>query len=154
MNVEQEAFIEDTALMYEGAGLPRIAGRIIAYLLICQPATVTAQQLTEDLKASKASISNMTRLLLQYGLIEKTSSLGERNTFYQIRAGAWATLMEQKLAGLTLFIQIADRGLALMEDAPAAQKQRLMEMKKLYVFFEQELPELVARLRKSLAGDL
>lgn len=154
MDADHEAFIEETALMYEGAGLPRIAGRIIAYLLICQPSAVTAQQLTEDLRASKASISNMTRLLMQYGLIQKTSTLGERHTLYQIKDGAWTLLMEQKLAGLTQFIQVADRGLALMQDAPEEHQKRLLEMKKLYLFFEQELPELIARLRKTMRGDL
>jgi DNA-binding MarR family transcriptional regulator len=146
-------YIESVALHFETSGLPRIAGRILGYLLTCNPPAQTASELENALNASKASISSMTRMLEQYGLIERTARPGERQTRYQMRPNAWTELMKQKLTSLGSFRTLAERGLIMLENAPPEQRARLQTMQHLYSFFEAELPGLITRLENATRND-
>jgi DNA-binding MarR family transcriptional regulator len=143
-------YVESIALHFETSGLPRIAGRILGMLLTCHPSDLGAAELETRLGASKASISTMTRLLEQYGLIERTARPGERITRYRIRDHAWTELMKSKLQGLSSFRILAERGLQLLENAPPEQRARLETMQRLYTFFEAEIPALIQRLETAM----
>jgi len=75
---EEAAYVEEVGVIYEGMGFPRMAGRIIGWLLICDPPHQSQAQLGAVLHASKGSISTMTQMLLRTGLVkrvtEKTTS--------------------------------------------------------------------------------
>ena len=143
-------YVEEFALLYEGAGLPRIAGRILGWLMVCDPPEQTAGQLALALEASKGSISTMTRYLTQLQLIERVSKRGSRQDLYRIRPGAWTELMKSRLSGLSVFTRIAEKGLTIMETAPPNQQARLEEMRDLYAFFEEEMAGLVKRLEQRM----
>ncbi len=64
------------ALFFEEMGFPRMAGRILGWLLICDPPEQSAGQLAGVLQASKGSLSTMTRLLIQMGLVERVGLPG------------------------------------------------------------------------------
>ena len=68
--VEEKHFVEEVGLFFEQSGMPRMAGRILGWLLISDPSHQTTSELAEVLLASKGSISTMTRLLIRIGLIE------------------------------------------------------------------------------------
>ena len=57
-----EEFVERMAVTLEGHGLPRIAGRLFAFLLVNGEA-VSLDELAEELQVSKASVSTNARLL-------------------------------------------------------------------------------------------
>ncbi len=141
-------YIEDFALIYESAGFPRIAGKILGWLMICDPAEQSAADLARELEASKGSISTMLRMLLQFELIEKISIRGIRSDLYRIREGAWTELVTAKLSGTQQFVDLAERGLNVMETAPPKARKRLEEMRDLYAFFGEEMGTLVKRLEK------
>ncbi|MEB3356118.1 MAG: MarR family transcriptional regulator [Synechococcales bacterium] len=151
---EREAiyFAEEMGLMFEKVGFPRMAGRIFGWLLISDPPQQTSQDLAHILQASKGSISSMTRLLIQIGLIERTSIPGERRDYFQIRPNAWTQLAEQRLAQIATFRRLAERGLDLLSDAPPTLKQRLQEMHDVHAFWEQELPQLNQRWEREWQG--
>ncbi len=141
-------FAEEFALAYEAAGLPRIAGRILGWLMVCDPPEQSAAQLVTTLGVSKASISTMTRLLTQMHLIEKVPKRGARSDFYRIRPGIWTERVRNGLASLAIYRQLAEKGLKLMENAPPERSQRLQEMHQIYSFFEEELKGMFERLEK------
>ena len=64
-------FVEDVGLLLEQGGILAWPGRIVGWLLICDPPHQSTSQLAQVLGASKASISTMTRLLIQMGLVEQ-----------------------------------------------------------------------------------
>ncbi len=135
-------FVEDMGLYFEQAGLPRMAGRVLGWLLISNPSHQTMQELTEALHASKASISNTTRMLVQMGFIERISLPGHRRDHYRIKPGVWYQITKRKISQLTIFRELAERGLNLLDGEDPQLKSRLEEMHNIYVFFEQELPSL------------
>ncbi len=138
-------FVEEFALAYEAAGIPRTAGRILGWLMVCDPPEQTASQLVEALGSSKASISTMTRLLVQMHLIERVPRRGSRQDYFRIRPGTWSERVKNGLAGLSLYKSLAEKGLRLLENAPPQRAERLREMRELYAFFEEELQGLFER---------
>ncbi len=138
-------FVEEVSLTFEPFGVPRIGGQIIGWLLIADPPQQTGGDLAAALGASKASISTMTRFLIQVRLIERVRLPGQRRDYFQIRATAWAELLEARMAGLTTIRRMAERGLAVLADAPAPQRARLETMYAMYAFFEREMPALMDR---------
>lgn len=145
---ELTAYVEEVALFWEGQGLPRIAGRIVGLLLVCDPPYRTPRQLAEELGASKGSVSAMTRLLLASGTIEVVPIPGERATWYQLSPDSLEQKLERRLTEMVAFRALAERGLTLLEDAPASQRERLETVRSLYAFLERELPALMERWRR------
>lgn len=82
MSTARDRFIEQSGLMVQAEGLPRIAGQILGYLIIeGGPRTLT--QMTEALKISKASASTNARLLEHHGSARRVSALGQRQDAYE-----------------------------------------------------------------------
>ncbi len=149
MNNERQAetkrFVEEVGIAFEQSGLPRMAGRILGWLMIAEPLHQTTGELEEALMASKGSISTMTRLLIRIGLIERLSLLGQRRDYFRIKPGAWHQMLKDSLVQTTAFRQLTERGLGLIEDKAHFNRQWLEEMRDMYAFFEQELPTLLER---------
>ncbi|WP_228035309.1 GbsR/MarR family transcriptional regulator [Oculatella sp. LEGE 06141] len=142
---EKVHFVEEVGLMFEIVGLPRMSGRIFGWLLISNPPQQSSSELAEVLQASKGSLSTMTRLLIQIGLIERVSLPGHRRDYFQIRPNAWTQLTKQRMAQLKAFRELAERGLKLMEGTQPPLQERLQEMRDVHAFLEQELPRLIER---------
>jgi DNA-binding transcriptional regulator GbsR (MarR family) len=136
---ERMHFVEEVGLMFELVGLPRMSGRIFGGLLISNPPYQTHGELAELLQASKGSISTMTRMLIQMGLIERTSLPGDRRDYFQIKPHAWSQLTKQRMSQVTAFRQLAERGLEILAAEPPPLKTRLQEM---HDILERELPLL------------
>jgi DNA-binding transcriptional regulator GbsR (MarR family) len=139
---EQTRFVEEVGLMFELVGMPRMSGRIFGWLLISDPPQQSHTELAEILQASKGSISTMTRLLIQIGLIERISLPGDRRDYFQIKPNAWGQLSKQRMQQITAFRELAERGMELMGNTSPRLKQRLKEMHDMHAFWERELPLL------------
>jgi DNA-binding transcriptional regulator GbsR (MarR family) len=142
-------YIEEYGVCLETSGLPRMAGRIVGLLLICTPPHQAADQISRILDASKGTVSTMTRLLVQLGLIERVGLPGERRDYFRLRQDLWEQMLALQLAEMTQMRELAERGLALLASggAPAPEQERLREMYEMHAFFERELPELLARYK-------
>lgn len=138
------ALVEEMAVALEAEGLPRMAGRIFAFLLVCQPPEQTAAQLGLSLHASVGSISSMTRLLVGAGLVERVSRAGQRADRFRITPEGLSNLVTSGAARLTRFRRLTRRGIDLMAADSTADSARLREIHDLYVFYEERLPALVA----------
>ncbi|MBL1174059.1 GbsR/MarR family transcriptional regulator [Pantanalinema sp. GBBB05] len=142
---EQKHFIEEVGLLFEMVGLPRMAGRVFGWLLISNPPYQSPGELAAVLQASKGSISTMTRLLVQIGLIERISLPGQRRDYFRIKLDAWSELTKQRMAQITAFRRLAERGLELLHDEEPNLRRRLEEMRDMHAFCERELPLMIER---------
>jgi DNA-binding transcriptional regulator GbsR (MarR family) len=149
---DARAFAEAMALFLEGEGLPRMAGRIFSWLLICNPPLQSAPDLAAALQASKGSISTMTALLLRARLIERVALPGQRRDHFRVRARAMSELMLDATARITAFRRLTEQGLALLGEAPADVRERLEDVRDVSVFLEREYPALIARFEAGRNG--
>lgn len=144
LDPEVARFIEDIGLAMEENGQPRIAGRIVGCLLVCEPEHQSFNDLVATLGASKGSVSTMTRLLLETNLIERFSLPGDRQTYFRVRPGAWARVLRRQINVVTRLSRVADRGLELMADRDDGRDHwRLREMRDFYDFISRKIPDLI-----------
>jgi DNA-binding MarR family transcriptional regulator len=138
-------FVEEVALSFERQGLYRMAGRILAWLLICDPPEQSFSQLVEALQASKGSISTSIRFLVPGGLVERRSRPGDRRDYFRIRPDNWIELARRQSTHYDDIAAIAMRGLLLLGGASPERRQRLTAMHAFYVWLANEMPALWAR---------
>lgn len=91
MNQREENFVEAMGLHFEAEGVPRIGGRIYAFLLL-QDEPCSLDDLAEHLSVSKTSVSTNARLLEQRGLLERTARPGDRRDYYTASGDLGRTL--------------------------------------------------------------
>ena len=89
-------FVEQFGLHMEGEGMPRIAGRQWAFLLL-RVAPVDAETLGEALKISHGSVSTNTRLLEAIGIIERVTFPGDRRVHYQVSADPYTASLAKRI---------------------------------------------------------
>lgn len=92
----EQNFIERYGLHSEADGLPRIAGRIVAYLVLSEH-PCSAAELAEELKISHGSVSTNTRLLERLRFIERTTVPGDRASYYRITNDPYASILIEQL---------------------------------------------------------
>lgn len=143
--MSEQYFVEDVGLLFDQLGLPRTAGRIMGWLLVCEPPHQSMDELTETLAVSKSAISTALRLLTQIQLVDRISLPGERKDHYRINDDAWTNAWRSRQTQAMVMRQLAERGLELLPPDNPARRKRLEKMRDLYAFFERELPLLLAR---------
>lgn len=151
VNEAQQKYVEDFGLFFEHFGLSRMVERVLGVLLV-QPPERSAGELASMLGASRGSISQATRTLVQTGLIQRISRPGERRDYFRVRQGTWMELTRQQLAATTTLREMAERDLKLLDtDAPDA-RHGLEEMRDFYAFWEEELPAALERWEEEHGG--
>jgi DNA-binding transcriptional regulator GbsR (MarR family) len=141
---ELDHFVEEMALRYEDEGFPPMAGRLAGWLLVCDPPWQTAGELADVLGASPGSISTMTRMLIQCGLVERVAVPGQRVAAFQMKTGAAREVMAGWQEKTEKMRELLRRGLALLEGESEERKQRLLEQLEFHEFIERTLPELLS----------
>jgi DNA-binding transcriptional regulator GbsR (MarR family) len=121
-------------------GLPRMAGRVFGWLLVCDPPEQTAAQLAGALDASKGSISGATGLLVRARLVDRLHVRGERADRFRVRPEAWDEQIRDQ--GAAEARRLLARGLEALADAPAARRARLEQLDMFYAWWESRLPSL------------
>ena len=146
---EEQNYVEEVGIVFEQTGMPRMAGRILGWLLISDPPHQSTDELTSALMASKGSISSMSRLLIQIGLIERLSLPGVRCDYFRLRPDAWHHMIRRGLEDeIKMVRQIAERGLELLADKTPLTRKWLEEMRDVYTFLEREFPPLLERFEQ------
>lgn len=140
----QRRYAEDAAVVLSGLGLPPAYGKLLGWLLICEPPWQTSAQLATALGLSKGSVSTGMRMLESSGFARRVPIPGQRGHAYEITPDAIIRITAEPTK-FRLFRELMDEGLKLMggEDAPGAERLRVM--RDFYGFIERELPGLVAR---------
>lgn len=145
MSPEEQTFVERMGLAFDELGSPRMMGRIVGYLLICDPPSRSAPELCAELDASKGAINTMTRQLVAAGLLERVAAPGARAARFQVRKAGWMELLRHRLKRLHQMREIAATGLSALADAPAERRERLQSFHDFYQYIEQEMEPMLAR---------
>ena len=145
---DEDSFIEEAARVF-GAGMPPMAGRMWAYLAICEPPEQTAAMIADRLHASRGSVSGMARLLEQIGIIRRSTRPGDRREYFSIPPDALHRLGEMAVVRLRQTRELADAGLELIADRPPESQARLRDVRDYYAFFEREWPAILARMHEA-----
>ena len=138
-------FVHDAGLLFEEEGLPPMAGRLLGWLLLCEPPHQTAAELVEGLEASAGSISSMTRLLVQTGVVERIAVPGIRSAAFRLHCDGGPEHLRRILHKTRRRRELYERGLELLAGRPAESGARLRDQLGFLRFIEREMPVLIER---------
>ncbi|MEU6552263.1 winged helix DNA-binding protein [Streptomyces sp. NPDC046915] len=125
-------------------GWPPMAGRA-AGLLMLSERPMTLAELQDALDASKGSVSETTRLLIENGTVERYKEPGRRQFVYRWRDDAWVGCLQHIVDSTTQLRALAERAQEQGAGMPAAQRERLREMREYYTFMVGHLEALLPR---------
>ncbi|HYB34600.1 MAG TPA: MarR family transcriptional regulator [Mycobacterium sp.] len=97
-------------------GLAPITARLLAWLMICEPAEQSGPDLVAALGVSRASITTSLRLAQAAGLVVRHTHPGDRTVYYVIDDDAWHSVLRRRIAAMATFVEIAGEALAHMPD--------------------------------------
>ncbi len=106
-------------------GLPPITGRILGWLLICDPPEQSAGDIAGAIGASRASLTTSMRLLTVGELVRRSHRPGERTTYYRIDDDAWEKVIRQRITAMASLREITQDAMALVgPDSERASRVR------------------------------
>jgi hypothetical protein len=152
MSPEVFDFVEAMGNLLEDLGAPRMAGRILGWLMVCEPELQTAAGIGKILGASKGSVSTMTRQLLQMGVIERVSVPGERAACLRCARRDPSDLFHRKLGLFDRLARISGQGLDLLAGAPPERRESLRELHDFHLFLQKEAAAVFERWERHRAG--
>ena len=146
--------VEAIAQYYVASGVPLIAGRVIGWLLVCDPPEQAAAehcahtpQRCGGVEASRSSLSTNLKLLIGYRLVKKVSLRGQRGARYRIDGDLWVDAIQAEFARLDRFRVLARRGMTLLRpDSPRAE--RLRSIDDFYGWLDDEMQPVFDRWRR------
>jgi hypothetical protein len=100
----------------EAWGLAPITGRILGWLLICDPPEQSVGDIADSIGASRASMTSNMRLPTSIGLVRRQTRLGEQSSYYRIQDDAFEKVVRRRLAAFAAFGDIAEEGVKLGGD--------------------------------------
>jgi DNA-binding transcriptional regulator GbsR (MarR family) len=143
--VPERQFAEEFGLIGERSGMPRMVGRLLGWLLICEPPQQTSAEIASALGVSRASVSIASRLLEAGGLIRRTTAPGARSYRFEVDPAAWLNIEAGER--FRPWREIAERGLELIDDPQSERAARLRAARDFYAYAEREIPRLMERFR-------
>jgi len=150
---EEEAvrrYVERLALVLTQLGIPRMAARVFAALVVTDDSRLTAAQLAENLQVSPAAVSGAVRYLEQVGLVAREREPGERRDHYRVYDDMWFASMRKRDRLMEMWRDTAEEGIDAVGAGTPAGK-RLAEMRDFLSFIIKELPRLFERWERERA---
>lgn len=136
--------VEEIAVLFEAEGLPRMTGRVLGYMMVCDPPHQSSSDLADGLNASRGAISTATRALVAAGFIQRRKVPGERSLYFELLPETVDRLLHSAVARIRVSRELMARGLELL-DKGDADPSRLAAFHELYEFMESEFPKFIAR---------
>lgn len=137
----QTHFVERcAALLGDATGMPPSYARVFAWLIVCEPAEQSVDDLQRALGLSAGAISMATATLVRMGVVDRTTHPGSRRRHYRIDPDGWQRVLQMRRELLHQLRITAEHALS---HARAAQP-RLDEMRALYTWFEQTAADYAA----------
>ena len=122
-------------------GMAPMVGRVLGYLMICDPVDQSIAELAEALLASRSAITNAVAFLDNLGYIRRSRAAGERMDRVSIDLSS-AEMSGFDVTEYTEQGALAREGLAVLADAPPERRARLLWYAAFQDFLVTRLPLL------------
>jgi DNA-binding transcriptional regulator GbsR (MarR family) len=119
---ELSKFIENLARFFESYGIPRIGSRILGLLMVANE-PLSAEDIADILKVSRASVSTNMRFALQIGLAEKVTYPGNRITYYAFPETGMEKTLATEIETISVMKRFVEQGLNALAPGDAARSR-------------------------------
>jgi hypothetical protein len=122
-------------------GMAPMVGRLVGYLVVCDPREQSISGLAEALLASRSAIAGAVNTLETLGLIRRSRAAGERMDRVSIDMSS-SHAMGFDISEYQEHGELAREGLQLLGDVPPERQERLLEWAAFSDFLVERLPQL------------
>ena len=143
--MKEREFAEQVGVVLGQMGMPPAFGRLLGWLLICDPPSQTSAQLSEALGLSKGSVSTGMRMLERSGLVHRVPMPG-RGHAYEMAADGLVRATDPATR-FGMLRDVMDKGLAVLEDPDSDRARRLRVTRDFYAFVSVRIPELMEEFK-------
>ncbi|MFY1637174.1 GbsR/MarR family transcriptional regulator [Solwaraspora sp. WMMB335] len=139
-------YAEEVGVVLSGMGLTPTAGKILGWLLVCDPPSQTGTDIASALDLSPGSVSTNVRSLERVNLVHRVPAPhGRRGTAYRLNP---AGLTEPDVSyKFRIFRDLLERGIDLAGGPRANGSERLVYLRDFYAFVDREMPRLFERFK-------
>ncbi|GEM90470.1 GbsR/MarR family transcriptional regulator [Oceanithermus desulfurans] len=135
---------EQMGLAFEAFGTPRMAGRVLGWMLLAEEDEIALEELARQLGVSKASVSHATRLLEQMGALRRVARPGTRQAFYALAEDPWSAMLAVEERVSRGFARFAREARAALASHPR-RDARLAEMEAAFALYLELLATFARR---------
>ena len=141
--MEQERlFADEVGMVLSGMGLPAAFGKLMGWLLICDPPQQTSTQLAQSLGLSKGSVSTGMRTLERLGMVRRVPT-PERGHAYEMLPDALVRTVDTRRLYLVIH-DVMQKGIDVLGgDERLPRAQRLRVSRDFYAFVAERVPQLI-----------
>ena len=125
----------------ERYGFPPVAGRLIGYLYVCEPAQNSINAIADALLTSRSAIDNAVKMLETQKLIHRSRPAGTRADLISLNPLGWEN-MGFDPTEYKQMASLAREGLELLGNASPERRQALEVVVSLNEFLAERLPQL------------
>ncbi len=143
----QLEFVERVGRWWESLSGSRTAGRILGWMMICDPPHQSSADLVSALSISAGSVSTLIRQLEMVDLVERITFPGNRSTYFRLPRNVWSKMMWGEQTRIAEMARLVDAAADVM---PSDRPDRITELGQIAEFFEDEWPGLMERLAQQL----
>lgn len=139
---EERRFADEVGTVLSGLGMPTAFGKLMGWLLICDPPQQTSTQLAQSLGLSKGSVSTGMRALDQLGMVKRVPVQG-RGHAYEMRPDALVRTVDARRLYLVIH-DVMQKGIDVLggdENLPRARRLRVT--RDFYAFVAERIPQLI-----------
>ncbi len=141
-------FVEQLGFHTEAQGHPRMAGRVMGWLLVCEPPWQSVAEIALALQSSRSAVNAVVNRMVEFGMFERVAVPGERTTYYRMNSDGGELIFSNMVANMRGLRQLAQSGLEALSWREPEANQRLDELRSFHLFMEQEMPLMLERWRK------
>lgn len=138
------AFRERFAQIMIESGMPRMAARVYAALVVEDSGTLAPADLAERLGVVPSAVSGAIKYLVQVRLVERGRDPGTRRDFCRIHEHTWSHFISQSDPVFVRLQSGADEGIEVLgADTPAGR--RLDETRRFFAFMREEIRQAMVK---------
>ena len=126
--------------------MPMIAGRILGWLMICDPPEQTAGQISRAIGASRASLTSNLRMLGSVGFLSEHTRPGDRSVYYRAAEDAFGRMIARQVESMRRMREILQAGTDLAAGG-ADRGERLHEAIEAFSWLERALAKSPPRTK-------
>lgn len=98
---------------------------MLALLYIADAPELTAAEIAATLGISRGSVSQITRQLIQFHMVQRVSHPGDRRDWFRIATNPFGQAARSERAQIGTFLELFRRGLAVHAESPPERQRAL-----------------------------
>jgi hypothetical protein len=142
-----KAYADEIGMWAASQGTPPAFGRLLGWLMVCDPAQQTSAELADALRLSKGSVSTGMRMLVRAGLARRVAVPGQRGHAYEIRPDALLNSTLDAIPRWAAMAELLRRGIGLV-DADSTAAKRLDISARYFDYVAAKMPQMIEDFKR------